>query len=221
MSKSPANGRARLATLPPVLSSLSYAILALLASKPQSGYDISRQMKPPLGFLWQARHGQIYPELARLVQEGYVDFERLDPRAGPPRRVHAITAEGRAELSKWVAIPPQPRPMNDELVVKAFALRKAKAGSAVELLKDQVKLHEHRLGALEQRAAAIESRDSGAPDPSSVRFGEYAALRRAIGSERDYLVWCRWLQQQLEPARSTGRSKGRSPAKRSAARRAP
>ena len=203
-----------------MLSSLSYAILALLATKPQSGYDIARQMKPPLGFLWQARHGQIYPELARLVQEGLVDFERLDPRAGPPRRVHAITSAGRAELSKWVAIPPQPRPMNDELVVKAFALRKAKAASAIGLLKDQVKVHEHRLAALEQRAAAIEARDSGAPDPSSARFGEFAALRRGIGAERDYLAWCRWLQSQLDPEKvSTARSKGRSSAKRTGARR--
>jgi PadR family transcriptional regulator AphA len=203
-----------------MLSSLSYAILALLMTKPQSGYDIARQMKPPLGFLWQARHGQIYPELARLVQGGLVDFERLDPRAGPPRRVHAITAEGRAELSRWVAMPPQPRPMNDELVVKAFALRKGKAATAVTLLDGQIQMHEHRLAALEQRAAAIESRDSGAPDPSSARFGEFAALRRAIGAERDYLAWCRWLQQQLDPGRAlTARPNGRKPAKRSDARR--
>jgi DNA-binding PadR family transcriptional regulator len=203
-----------------VLSSLSYAILALLATKPQSGYDIARQMKPPLGFLWQARHGQIYPELARLVQAGLVDFERVDPRAGPPRRVHAITPAGRAELSKWVAKPPQPRPMNDELVVKAFALRKAKAVTAIGLLKDQIKLHEHRLAALEQRAAAIEARDSGAPDPSSARFGEFAALRRGIGAERDYLAWCRWLESQLDPGNaSTVRSNGRGAARRTGARR--
>jgi len=203
-----------------VLSSLGYAILALLATKPQSGYDIARQMKPPLGFLWQARHGQIYPELAHLVQEGLVDFERLGPRAGPPRRVHAITPAGRTELSKWVARPPQPRPMNDELVVKAFALRKAKAATAIGLLTEQMKLHEHRLAALEQRAAAIESRDSGAPDPGSARFGEFAALRRGIGAERDYLAWCRWLRSQLDPAKaSIARAKGRSAAKRTGALR--
>jgi len=203
-----------------VLSSLSYAILALLATKPQSGYDIARDMKPPLGFLWQARHGQIYPELARLVQEGLVDFERLDPRAGPPRRVHAITAAGRAELSRWVAKPPQPRPMNDELVVKAFALRKARAATATGLLEDQIKLHEHRLAALEQRSAAIESRDSGVPGLSSARFGEFAALRRGIGAERDYLAWCLWLQSQLAPGTaSTARSKGRSSARPTGARR--
>jgi len=203
-----------------VLSSLSYAILALLATKPQSGYDIARQMKPPLGFLWQARHGQIYPELARLVHEELVDFERLDPGAGPPRRVHAITAAGRAELSRWVAQPPEPRPVNDELVVKAFALRKAKAATAIGLLKDQINLHEHRLAALELRSAAIESQNSGAPDLSSARFGEFAALRRGIGAERDYLAWCRWLQSELDPRKaSTARAKGRSPARRTGARR--
>jgi DNA-binding PadR family transcriptional regulator len=213
-------GPARLATLPPVLSSLSYAILALLATKPQSGYDIARQMKPPLGFLWQARHGQIYPELARLVEEGLVDLERLDPRGGPPRRVHAITPAGRTELSRWVAKPPQPRSMNDELVVKAFALRKANVATAIGLLNDQIKLHEQRLAALEQRSAAIESRDGGAPDPGSSRFGEFAALRRGIGAERDYLAWCRWLRSQLDPSRAlTAWEKGRRPATRTGARR--
>ena len=203
-----------------MLSSLSYAILALLGAKPQSGYDIARQMKPPLGFLWQAKHGQIYPELARLVKKGYVDFERLDSGGGPPRRIHTITAAGRAELSKWVATPPQPRPMNDELVVKAFALRKARADSAVGVVRDQIKVHEHRLAALEQRAAALESRVSAVPDSGWVRFGEFAALRRGIGAERDYLSWCRWLLRQVDSGRGPARrTPSRTPARPSGARR--
>ncbi len=193
-----------------MLSSLGYAILALVATKPQTGYDIARQMKSPLGFLWQAKHGQIYPELARLVELGLVDFERHDAQSGPPRRVHSITSAGRGELSRWVAQPPSPRPMNDELVVKAFALRRIRPDERDRLLRDQIQLHEQRLGVLENLGHAIEIRESGAPSPDSARFGEYAALRRAIGAERDYIAWCRWLVQQLSVSEGSNTERPRT-----------
>ncbi len=182
-----------------MLSSLSYAILALLAGKPQSGYDLARQMKPPLGMLWQAKHGQIYPELARLVASGFVDFERIDKRSGPPRRVHSITAKGRAELAGWVLESPQPRAMNDELVVKAYAIRRVPRRHAMAMLQAQIDLHQSRLAALEVMAQALNSRSSASVRVDSVRFGEYAAIRRAIGAEREYVAWCMWLTNELAP----------------------
>jgi DNA-binding PadR family transcriptional regulator len=186
------------------LHSLSYAILALLAGKPQSGYDLSRQMKPPLGYMWQAKHGQIYPELSRLVAAGLVQFRRVDKKLGPPRRVHSITRAGKAELAKWVIAPPNPRPMNDELVVKAYALLRAQPKAAGELLAEQMQLHEHRLAALEQLSRAILT-DTGSPsDLDATKFGEYATLRHAIGMERELLAWCRWLYQRL-PSRAQPR----------------
>jgi DNA-binding PadR family transcriptional regulator len=135
-----------------------------------------------------------------LVKHGLVEFEQLDARAGPPRRVHTITAAGRAELSGWVTQDPQPRPMNDELVVKAYALRRAHNEAARTLLREQIEIHEQRVGVLEQLALALESR--GAATPSSPRFGEYAAVRRGVGAERDYLSWSRWLLEKLTSSRS-------------------
>ena len=200
-----------------MLSSLSYAILALLAAKPQSGYDIARQMKPPLGILWQAKHGQIYPELARLVKLGLAEVERIDTRSSPPRRVHAVTAAGKTELAKWIVKSPQVRPANDEFVVKAYALRRVPAGAAESLLRDQLESHEHRLAALEQLLEALKLRATNHSAFESPRFGEYAALRRAIGSEREQVAWCRWL---LEEVTSTRKAAERvRPARQPAVRR--
>ena len=179
--------------------------MALLATKPQSGYDIARQMRPPLGHLWQANHGQIYTELASLVKARLVDFEKQSPSSGPPRKVHALTAAGRAELNKWVAETPSDRASNDEFVVKASLLRTIPQPDAIELINQQIATHESRLGALETRQAAQK------------RFGEQAALRRAIGSEREYLAWCRWLLAELG---GKGRPrKATSPAREVASRR--
>jgi DNA-binding PadR family transcriptional regulator len=201
-----------------VLSSLSYAILALLATRPQTGYDISRQMRPPLGFIWQAKHGQIYPELARLVAAGLVDVKRMDTGPGPPRRVHSITTGGRAELTKWIVQPPHLRAANDELVIKAYALRRAPAEAAMSLLREQFESHSHRLAALEHLHAAVEARISRQSRFDSPEFGEYAALRRAIGVEREQAAWCRWLLEELEAtAGADGRRDSRQPAVRRSA----
>jgi DNA-binding PadR family transcriptional regulator len=180
-----------------VLSSLSYAILALLATRSQSGYDISRQMKPPLGVMWQAKHGQIYPELARLVKAGLVEVARVDAGSGPPRRVHSITQTGRAELTRWIVKSPHERPANDELVIKAYALRRVPPKAAMSMLREQMESHSRRLAALEHLHAAVEARISRQSRFTSPHFGEYAALRRAIGVEREQVAWCRWLLEEL------------------------
>ncbi len=182
-------------------SSLGYAILAMLAAKPQSGYDIARQMKPPLGILWQAKHGQIYPELARLVKLGLVEVERVDTRSGPPRRVHAITGAGKTELTNWIVKSPQTKPANDEFVIKAYALRRVPPKAAESLLLEQLELHNNRLAALEQLIEALKSRVSKQAAFESPRFGEYAALRRAIGFEREQAGWCRWLLDEVSSVR--------------------
>ncbi len=192
-----------------MLSSLSYAILALLAAKPQSGYHVARQMRLRLGVLWQAKHGQIYPELARLVKQGLVEVERVDTRAGPPRRVHAITAAGRAELTKWIVKSPQTRPANDELVVKAYALRRVPAKAAETLLREQLSAHEQRLAALEQLLEAMKARMATGAAIDSPRFGEYAAMRRAVGVEREQAAWCRWLLGEVTSGRKSSDGRAR------------
>jgi DNA-binding PadR family transcriptional regulator len=205
-----------------VLSALGYAILALLAARPQSGYDLARQMRPPFGYLWQARHGQIYPELARLVKSGLVDIGRVDKYAGPPRRVHSLTPAGRIELSAWVLRPTQIRPSNDEFLVKAYALRRVRPAAATKLLHDQIKLHDERLGALEQMYAVLEARLKSNRRLDPAPFGEFAALHRAVSAERDYISWCRWLLEQLKsvPRRTTSAPNRRAgPSSRSSAGR--
>jgi DNA-binding PadR family transcriptional regulator len=181
----------------PVASSLGYAILALVATKPQSGYDIARQMKLPLGFFWQAKHGQIYPELGRLEAAGLVDFEELIHKVRPARKVYAPTFAGMSALTKWIAEGPHERPNNDELVIKAYALRRIPGPVAAAMLKARIETHQSRLAALEQRAGAIETRSTSGIGVGSLRFGDYAVLRRAIGSEREYIAWCRWLVREV------------------------
>ena len=67
------------------MNNIGFALLGLLARDDLSGYDLSRRLKMPLGFFWQASHSQIYPELAKLAARGLVR-ERTVVQAGRPNK---------------------------------------------------------------------------------------------------------------------------------------
>lgn len=54
---------------------LKYAILGLLDQCELTGYDITKHFKDSLGQFWSAKHSQIYPELKRLTEEGFIEFD--------------------------------------------------------------------------------------------------------------------------------------------------
>ena len=68
------------------MTTLGYALLGLLARRALSGYDLAREMKRPVGYFWQARHSQIYPQLARLEALGLVAHGWWRSTTGRTRR---------------------------------------------------------------------------------------------------------------------------------------
>ena len=63
----------------------TWAVLGLIALKPRSGYDVKRIIDTSIRHFWAASYGQIYPELKRLEEVGWIAGETLpeaDARAG-------------------------------------------------------------------------------------------------------------------------------------------
>ncbi|MCS6814837.1 MAG: PadR family transcriptional regulator, partial [Cyanobacteria bacterium] len=58
---------------------LSHALLSLLLHQPSSGYDLAKQfdcsVEGSVGFFWGASHQQIYRELTRLEEQGWLRSE--------------------------------------------------------------------------------------------------------------------------------------------------
>jgi len=182
---------------------LGYAVLSLLSREDLSGYDLKRWMERPLGYFWSARHSQIYPELARLEEEGFVTHRVVEQRERPDKKVYGITAEGREEIRKWVIEPPSSRAARDELVLKAYSVWLADPDAAAALFEEQGRLHEEQLRHYEEIEAWM--KDNWGENPERMdfeRFASYAALRRGMGYERDYAEWCRWVAAKLEERRS-------------------
>lgn len=178
---------------------LSYALLGLLAVQPFSGYDLARLMKRPVGLFWQARHSQIYPELARLESGGFVTHETVEQEDRPDKKIYKISESGLAALRQWVSGPVEPAPMRDELILKAFCLWLADPPQAITLFQEEEQRHLEQLAQYERTlaegAAEIDPEVELATTP---QFGSYLILNWGIRYEREYADWCRWVVEQLE-----------------------
>lgn len=99
--------------------SLRHAVLGLLSHHPASGYELAKHFKSTLTGVWYARNHQLYPELARLDEDGFVEVVEEGPRG---RRTYSITEPGRAELRRWLVEVDPDRSMRSETHLRAFLL---------------------------------------------------------------------------------------------------
>ena len=75
--------------------SLELAIMASLSSNPLYGLEILRRLD---GSSLTVPEGTIYPLLARLKAEGWVDSEWVEAEHGHPRKYYRLTVAGRRHL---------------------------------------------------------------------------------------------------------------------------
>jgi DNA-binding PadR family transcriptional regulator len=76
---------------------LRLVILHLIAEKPRHGYEIIKAIEEQVGGAYSPSPGVIYPTLTLLEELGHVT---VSPGEGA-KKLHAITAEGRAYLEAY------------------------------------------------------------------------------------------------------------------------
>jgi len=74
-------------------------ILISLADEPKHGYSIMKDIEALTG--WTMRAGTLYGALARMDERGWIEEKRTDDYR---RRPYLLTAAGRAELSRQLAV---------------------------------------------------------------------------------------------------------------------
>jgi DNA-binding PadR family transcriptional regulator len=166
--------------------SLPYAILALLVSQSRSGYDLTKEFDGSVGFFWKATHQQIYRELAKLEEQGYVTAEAVVQQGRPDKKLYRMTAAGQQQLTQWIAIPCDVMAVKEEILVKTFVGNLVPASVLQQELKRHRQIHQDKLALYQQ----IELNIKGCPSLElSDRF-HYLVLRRGIRYEIDCVGWC-------------------------------
>src|SRR5680860_68151 len=99
------------------LTTTSYAVLAQVAVRPWSTYDLAKQRVRYFRYVWPRAESAIYREAIRLAEMGLISgTKEYTGRRG--RTVYSITDEGRAALREWLGTPVTPYSMDNEAILR-------------------------------------------------------------------------------------------------------
>jgi len=184
---------------------ITYGVLGLLAFwGPLSGYDLKRVFDHTLAPMWGAAQSQIYKELRRMRELGWVEMAREEQETRPDRKVYSITEQGHAALRQWQSRSPEVFQLRDELLLKVLFGTFAAPGDIAQHLRDSIATHEMRLLTYRQNVPLIPAQ--GSYPQGNRRPNPYAAEQEAdpyftlithfaIDFEKTYI---RWLYEALE-----------------------
>jgi PadR family transcriptional regulator, regulatory protein AphA len=117
----------------PALTTTSYAVLALLALRPWTTYQLAQQMERSLGWIWPRAVSRLYEEPKKLVAAGLAT-SRPAATGGRRSTIYRITRQGRQALAAWLAEPGAGPVLECEALVKiAYADQGTREGLLANL----------------------------------------------------------------------------------------
>jgi DNA-binding PadR family transcriptional regulator len=103
------------------LTTTSYAVLAQVAVRPWSTYELAQQRVRYFRYVWPRAESAIYREVKRLSSMGLLTGER-EYTGKRARTIYSITAEGKDALRDWLATPISPFAMDFEAMIRLFVM---------------------------------------------------------------------------------------------------
>jgi PadR family transcriptional regulator, regulatory protein AphA len=131
--------------------SLRHGLIGLLAREgPQTGYQLTKAFDRSVNFVWHAVHGQIYPELARLAEDGLIRQTGTGPRGA---KTYAATRAGIAELRRWITEVEPGRGTRNEVLLRTFFVHLVEPDEAEAFFRREAEEYRLELAVLEAFAA--------------------------------------------------------------------
>ncbi len=173
----------------------SYALLGLLNVRPWTTYELAKQVQRSLRWFWPRAERKLYDEPKLLVELG---LARAEERYTGKRRSreYSITAEGRAELTRWLDEPPAPRTSEFEGMLKVFL---ADSGDVDQLRATLQRIEEDAL----QRVEALGAMAGAEPAFPARSHISALGMPLQLEQERAVLTWARWARAQVDQWVST------------------
>jgi DNA-binding PadR family transcriptional regulator len=165
---------------------LGDAILACLTERPMTGYELAKTFDSSIGFFWKADHQQIYRELSKLRDRGYIQGREVVQSGKPNKMVYTLTSEGKAALRHWAARPSSPASIKDDLLVRLYALDSIDIEPLRDDLMARLEYHRDRFARFERIL------NKRFPDGTASRAdtGKLLGLRIGLRYERTVAEWC-------------------------------
>lgn len=167
--------------------SLSHALMTSLLEKSSSGYDLARRFDKSIGYFWRATHQQIYRDLARMEQSGWIASEAAPDGGRTRKKIYRVLEAGRIELERWAREPAPLFDIRDEFIVRLRADAVMGPLGLQSEVERRMALHSTKLAAY----LAIETRDFP-PERALTREAriQHLILKTGIMYEQSWTRWC-------------------------------
>jgi DNA-binding PadR family transcriptional regulator len=120
---------------------LPHIILGIVATcnRRVTGKEITDFVQRDLGEFWQVAHSQVYPELKRMTQDGWITCHAVP--GNEKEKQYELTAKGREILEQWLAIPNESTPhQKDIFSLKMYFIEDRSDPRVSELLTYQIQV---------------------------------------------------------------------------------
>ena len=142
-------------------SQTEMAVLGALSVEPMTAYAMREAIRDVLGHFWSESFGQIYPTLASLQAEGYVE---RNPGARPGSFIFTLTGSGKGRLRQLLGEQISIVPPRNGLLLRLFFGRTLGVEGCQELLRTARDDARCRLAEYELLARKVSEEDRYSPD---------------------------------------------------------
>jgi len=167
----------------------TFAVLGQVAAGAATGYEVQARLSAGAAHFWHASYSQIYGELRRLRELGYVTEERVVQAGRPNKRVHTVTEEGRRALRAWLAEPWGLAHVRDASLVKLMLADPLDEAQVVTELRRLKAAHERRRAEFEEEIARL---------PGDAGRYQRLALRKGVHAQEAFAAWCQEAIESIE-----------------------
>lgn len=175
--------------------SLPHALLTALLEQSSTGFDLAKRFDRSMSYYWHATHQQIYRELAKMEQHGWI--ESISPPNSKSRiKTYQMLPAGQAELLRWAQTPTDIAPLREALMIK---LRAEAVLDTVDLTPEiQARLREHH-----QRLDVythLETQYFAHAQPDRQQRIRHLILQTGMQHERNSIAWLEHILKILTEA---------------------
>lgn len=171
--------------------SLQHALLATLLDGDATGYELAKRFDIAASNFWHAQRAQLYAELNRMEDKGFVSGETVVQTTRPNKRVFSLTEDGLEELRRFTTEPSDRSALKDDLLVKITAIDVADHDA---VLADIERRRESAVAQLARYEDDVDRMLHGRDEETFVRttrrIGPYLTLLRGIAFEQENISWC-------------------------------
>lgn len=141
-------------------SRTKYIVLGMLSIEPSSGYDIASAIKNSTKYFWSESEGQIYPTLAKCVNEDLATCKEDSDNGSRIKKIYTITKKGQKVLNEWLDKKPQESLVRSEFLLKLFFSKNISKEKVLLHLEDFISKQKEELKSFNEIKKQLRNNDA-------------------------------------------------------------